>query len=783
MIDNLEPEKTEQMNTTFLEERTTIQEQAKPDMSMALPKDIERLMPDATWFARNQLMKPVQINQVAWTTSIARGTTIATYDFPEIYNSLVGSLPYQTLSMYAYFKLSPIFKFQLNSTQFHQGKLLITWDPFHQAMDTRVVGNGTPIFNIYYGTGLPNVTIMASESDAAELHVPYVHPRSFLSTNSANGFDVLGRVRVTVMNPLTVATGSSTSLTLTTWVYGADAEVHVPMHTHTPIVPTLKAIATGRKETPSTFSSVSNLISKGTNLVGNVESGNYGAALRNGQGAIDDLGDIFGFDYPTNPARPLKTISPVENTAVVKASSRSHRLAMDSYSGYEPPPSAFGNSNLDMDFKKIMMTPMLLGQVSWSTSQAAQGLLFSLPVTPNISCRNAAEDGANLTYLSFLSRFFCFWRGGIEYTIEIVATRYHSGKLLISFEPNNSSGSAYVNASRALPNLTLDIQQTSKFSFIVPFVSQTPMKFTKTPLVIDENYVGNLSVFIQNTLAAASNVSGTIEMNIYINAAPDFQFFVPRSHEILTVAPVIPASATATGGEIELQVQRMTDSNKSSSAALTLGSGFAPKVNKFGESYSMLDLVRRFGFSTALDPGAINNFWTVNPMYYTFNPTVAALQEVDNTHLAGFGLIFAIWSGSIRYKLITSAPRTTDNILYVCHQPDEYLIGTQPPVSLATFGGYASMITTLAQDNCLEVEIPYYTPYDLLLTRPDSDAVAGFYLNPTSNGAFAVLHNSASTAAFFKVMVAAGDDFRYGYLRAPPCDYNFGNGLAIPLSL
>lgn len=790
MIDNLEPEKNEQINTTFLEERTTITDQAKPDMSMKLPADIERRMPDATWFARNQLMKPIQINQVAWTTSIARGTTIATYDFPEIYNSLAGSLPYQTLSMYAYFKLSPIFKFQLNSTQFHQGKLLITWDPFHQAMDARVVGSNVPIFNIYYGTGLPNVTIMASESDAAELHVPYVHPRSFLSTNSANGFDVLGRVRVTVMNPLSVATGTSTSLTLTTWVYGADAEVHVPMQTHTPITPTLRAIATGGKqsEKPSTGSSIGNLISKGTNLIGNVESGNYGAALRNGQGAIDDLGDIFGFDYPTNPQRPLKTISPVENTAVVKGSSRSHRLAMDSLSGYEPPESAFGKSCLDMDFKKIMTTPMLLGQRSWSTSMAAQALLFTLPVTPNIGCLNAAGDGVNLTYLAYLSRFFCFWRGGIEYTIEIVATRYHSGKLLIAFQPNVVTDPAYNDAARALPNLTLDIQQTSKFSFVVPFVSQTPMKFTKAnnlETIIDEVFVGGLAVYIQNTLAAASNVSGTIEMNIYINAAPDFQFFTPRSHEILTVAPVIPAvePASATGGEIELQVQRMTDSGKSSTASLTLGSGFAPKINKFGEEYSMLDLIRRFGFSTALAPTGQNTLWTVNPAYFTFNPVTASLQEVDNTHLAGFSLIYSIWAGSIRYKLVTSSPRTTDNLLYVSHQPDGYLVGDINPTSLAAFGGYASMLTTLAQDNCLEVEIPYYSPYDLLLTKPDSDNNGGFFLNPTSNGSFAILFASPSTAAFFRVMIAAGDDFRYGYLRAPPCDYNRQNGLGIAFYL
>jgi hypothetical protein len=77
---------------------------------------------------------------------------------------------------------------------------------------------------------------MASESDAVELCVPFIHPRSFLTTNNASIFNNMGRFRVTILNPLAVAEGTSPNVTVSIWVYAKDASVHVPIQDHVPIL-------------------------------------------------------------------------------------------------------------------------------------------------------------------------------------------------------------------------------------------------------------------------------------------------------------------------------------------------------------------------------------------------------------------------------------------------------------------------------------------------------------------------------------------------------------------
>jgi len=91
-------------------------------------------------------------------------------------------------------------------------------------------------------------------------------------------------------------------------------------------------------------------------------------------------------------------------------------------------------------------------------------------------------------------------------------------------------------------------------------------------------------------------------------------------------------------------------------------------------------------------------------------------------------------------------------------------------------------LTTLSQDNCLEVEVPYYSLWNFLLTRPDvDDGDTLSYFTPVLNGIVVpdISSKPADPAPEFNtyyVYYAAGEDFRFLYLRSPPFDYNAVNG-------
>nr|UFZ21066.1 MAG: structural polyprotein [Planococcus ficus-associated picorna-like virus 1] len=802
MTDNLAPDETTQMNTTFLEERAVVSETTAPSTSLSMPPTIEQHMPDMSWMAKQQLMKPVQVSQVNWNPTDAVATVLTSFDFPEIYTS-IESIATRTLAMYAYFKMSPVFRFQLNATQFHQGQLIISFDPFHQAEDPTTnipTGSVATYCDQFYATGLPNVKIMASESDPAELCIPFIHPRNYLTTNSARGFDVLGRVRVQVLNKLRVATGTSPTLTLTTWIYAKDAEVHVPMNYHAVQAPTYH-----RLEPTSLTDDIGNVLKSGTNVIGNVATGNFGTALRKGQGLIDDLGKMLGFDYPTRPLAPEKTISPVENMAVCRGASRSNRLAVDSTSGQLLDSNIYGNPDVDMDFLHIAQTPMLLNQYTWSATNDPQSAIFvNIPVSPNLQCLGTRTNGTGQsttylrqTYLSFVSKFFQYWRGGITFDIEIIATRFHSGKLVLGFLPNASgAGATYNDIVTALPNITLDIQQTSKFSFTVPFVSPTALKSTRYAtdsndnFTIDECMTGFLYMYIQNRLTNASNVASTVDINLYIRAADDFQFFVPRATEIQTAAPKYPVPPSEqlepTSSSIELQVDR-SDAG-SQPTVLSAGMGITPSIPRFGETYSMLDMIRRFQildiYPSKVPPA---DYIPVHPLFRTVGPGISPVDAFQS-YLSLLTRIYAGWTGSLRYKFVTYSPRTTDQIINVAHIPDFQFFqtppeGQQPPIYQNSSNlGYAATLTTLSQDNCLEVEVPYYSLWNFLLTRPDvDDGDSLSYFTPVLNGIVVpdISSKPADPAPEFNtyyVYYAAGEDFRFLYLRSPPFDYNAVNG-------
>jgi hypothetical protein len=79
------------------------------------------------------------------------------------------------------------------------------------------------------------------------------------------------------------------------------------------------------------------------------------------------------------------------------------------------------------------------------------------------------------------------------------------------------------------------------------------MKTTRNN-VADEFATGFVRLFVQNTLCAASNVAPDIEINVYVRAADDFQFYVPRSPSFDFRVPPLPSRlAIPSISGIELQ--------------------------------------------------------------------------------------------------------------------------------------------------------------------------------------------------------------------------------------
>lgn len=756
-----------------MEERIVETREAYPSTTLSIPKNIENEMADGTWMARNQLLKPVQVSQAIWQTTQQRGADVIEFDYPQILGENE-SLVLRTLRMYAFYKLSPCFRVQINATVFHQGQLICAFDPYSYCDNPFTTANY--VYNHIYATGLPNVKIMASHSDAIELKLPFIHPRSYLTTNTPLAYNNLGTFRITVLNPLIAAEGASPNLTVTVWAYAENAEVHVPIQDHTPIL-AFEAPEEPELVETSFIENIKKIPGHLTDIAGNLASGNVGQALRKGQGLIDTLGDMFGFDYPARTLQPPKTISPIENLALSKGVSQSQRLALDPYSLQSLDDEIASESKEAMNLKRIAQMPMLLTQFEFSGTNPPGTLLKTIYVNPCVS-PVVNTNSLQRTYLSYVANGFVYWSGGIVYNVEIVATKFHSGKLIFAYVPNTDEVPSYSAVSDSLPNVIVDIQQSSAMKFVVPFTSSTPMKATFAPTddLNDLNFIdsctGTLVCYVQNALAYASNVASSIEINIYVSAAQDFSLYVPQRPVFNRNVPQPTSFEKLDLQETSILLNTNKNEGQDTSVVLSLGKGISMARNHFGEDYSLLDLIKRFS------PGETITLTSAEPSrILSVSPTIFDFDNPQLSYLSYWSKLYNCWSGSLRFKFLAKTNKDSTSSLHAVHIPTSAsaLIPSLEIINTEyAYGGFGMAKTQIMQDCGLEIEVPYYSRYNMLFTSGSLATIYAPILNDMYyNGYLSITStpgDDEEDIPEIETFIAAGDDFRLVYVRPPPID-------------
>lgn len=758
---------TNEMNVQFVEQQPLVADDARLGYSLkTLPQQMEAQMPDEHWMAAKQLSKPVVIRQFSWSVDSAAGSEMNAFDFPLVITEN-DSLHQETLRMYSFFKFNWVLRFQLNGTKFHSGQLIVSWDPFSQAgpVNARV----RP-FGLVYATGLPNVLLNASSNEPVEITIPFVHPRNFLTTNSSRGFDRLGTIRVNVLNQLRAAEGSSQALSITTWLYADSPSVHVPIYRHDLLVPEIERAESSMDLVKGLIGEdASNLISDAGSTFGNLVTGNFGGAIKSGGSTLTGLAKILGLDYPSRPVIEQSHINPLGPMSPGKGVDMSYRLGTDPRGGHVPLSEQTGSTRDECDMNVIKKVPMLFRQVNWSDSRAVGTILTYFPVTPNLC---AIDSGVSQnTFLSWFSNAFCFWRGALSFKFEWVSTQFHTGRVLIAFVPNYFESSPTLQQAFSCPNAVVDLQQSSVCTITVPFTSPTLWKRTDIDTAggQDDQVVGFVYVYVLNPLVRPSNVADTVEFNIYSMAEDDFEFAVPRANALRVYRAAPAERAEASIGPDRMEA-RSAGQQSDASLAVSFGQPLVPRIDIFGEEFTLVDYMKRYSLITTIDmtgPGFFPQFnapsrFAGNTDALTVSPPTGVTQLTPLTTVTS---VFACWFGSLRYKFATGVNRTVSGSMTVTYNP------LNPTFYEGSRGGGGNPIqrTNLSQNNSLDVELPCYTNYNLLLLQSVQNTPnAPFIEAGLAQVNFDV---PAETQYTLDVYQAAGDDFRPFYLISPPADF------------
>lgn len=844
------------------------------------------------------LKNPVLIGNFTWATSDLTGAVLQKIQIPEVFN-LFDSFQKQILGIYAYFKPELEFDFKLTSSPFHVGKLIVFYDPFEQMADTPDYESTTKFVNRVAATGQPHLFLDASEANTGVLKVPFQHPQAFLTTNSAEGIDIMGTLRVMVFNPLRVVTPTTPSVDFQVFLRCPNLELRVPVAPHAPIIPsfignawdedieakqlneqignselaTAAARATFDEPSPAELreaerqarseqyakreearnteersSGFGDLIGGTIGAFAHLATGNYSGFFKSGGKAQAGLGRLLSgnLDKPTYlEAGARNAIQPIAPLAHGKGVDNSVRLGISQFGAYTT--DLLTDVSIDnFSAAAIARRKMLVDTFEWTTTDEPNTILYNIPVLPSYCTFGAAgtlpDNGfvySNPTFLSYISAAFAQWRGSIAYRFDVVGSPLHNGLLGVFFMPNSAFSTVPTGLQQMtnLPFATLEVSKTNRtLEVVVPYMSSTERKvWVDWPHVssrnryIDNEILGILQVRVMNKLACP-NVTTSIQVNVFQGAGEDMEFHVPIK-QIQTRFKRAQGNNTPPGPFVGNSLDLPTRSGGDPPPLyLGKGGGTVVATDPYAEQTDDIrDLMRRYVFKQRVfqrvepigvqetpDADGIRDWISPDDIEANYPKifregtdtySVSPMQDVvlswytppqdpprwmnnwdngfgTNVYMTYFARLFAMWSGSVRYKFQPYSDRTKAITAMATMNPSGKYSAPELnyyhflPIHNTTM---PTVVTSLAQQACVEVECPYYSAYGKLITETNAAALFPYlensatldftlsgkteHFDPITRGT--VQH----WGMYVDTFIAAGDDMTFSYLVAPPAVY------------
>jgi hypothetical protein len=167
--------------------------------------------------------------------------------------------------------------------------------------------------------------------------------------------------------------------------------------------------------------------------------------------------------------------------------------------------------------------------------------LFATAVTPQLFSRST-DPYPIIQQIpgSYLSMLFGFWRGDVIFTFKFIASKYHKGRVRVTWDPSGDIVIDPVSTSVAFTQI-IDISETSEVDIRVPYLQATAWLTTNTvkgaeywststtPTFTHDNLYTNgfLQMRVLTELSAPVTTS-TINILTYVRCADNLEFAAPK---------------------------------------------------------------------------------------------------------------------------------------------------------------------------------------------------------------------------------------------------------------
>jgi len=456
------------------------------------------------------------------------------------------------------FRANFVVRLQVNANRFQQGRILLYYKPYpYRYTYFDVTGNTPASLDLYSVTQLPRVELDLSTETEVTLVIPYYSPFPWYPLTDSGPLNYAWGKFDAVMYGALVDPSGSTGVDYVLWGHYEDVELVMPA---LPFGATdggapVRAIAApaistnfvahagtprgkrsqrgkGESYTDSEINPKTGTVSRSLASISTAAGalsalpiiGTYLAPVSWATGILSKTAAAFGFSKPTTEESAcISHLQSMPDYSHADGSDSSKKLTLLKQAKVAELPNYGGVDIDEMSFAHMMSVPGFIGAYSWSTTGLQGDLVFDYllgPGSPDLSLvQNQVIRGPAV---SVIPRMFKYWRGGFKFKLKFVKTEFHSGRLLVAFNPKLVPGYGQIGISNSfyLHRDVIDIRTNTEYEFSIPYVSARPYT------TID-SYIGELTLMIANPLRAPTTVSQTIDIIVEVSALPDFEVAAP----------------------------------------------------------------------------------------------------------------------------------------------------------------------------------------------------------------------------------------------------------------
>lgn len=685
----------------------------------------------------NFLQRPVRIDSFTWNESDPVGVTRTISPWSLFFND--PSIKYK-LNNFSFVSCNLKLKIIVNASPFYFGALRACYQPLPVFKPSTVGSSSKVLINF---SQQPGLWITPMNSEGGDMTLPFLYQKDYLSVQRLADFTNMGTLRFITYAALDSANGA-TGVGVSVQVY-AWAEDVILSGPSVGLALQADEYGTGVVSRPaSAVASVAGAL-KGIPIIGK-----FATATEMGAKAIGGIAKLFGFTnvpviQDTQPYRP----SPFPQFASPELGFPVEKLTLDAKNELSIDPSVVGTDSQDtLAIEALASRETFLCSSTWSTTSPVDTPLFTSRVTPWLfdinGTRGAAGTAYHMSPMALTAACFGHWRGDIIFRFMVVCSKYHKGRLRVSYDPVNPAVQTTGDTGPLTFNKIVDLGTESEFEIRVPFhqalawlrtdtslTSNHWSTVTNPTLTADTTATNGILSLKVLTLLTAPVVSSSVSVLVFVRAADNLEFANPTNLPRLSPFTVQSADyVPGSTGQVDMSRYRIN----------------------FGECVkSLRPLLRRsvpneIWYTEDTAPSAY--YWRTNafryPKAFGYDPstpnrakgviTTGTTYPFNYSPLSPYTLVsncFIGQRGAIMWHLVPDTPKPLSNLRTV--RQTEFNVtslsltsasaittGTGTFNSTITWNGSAGLaVVNCSTVNGLSVSIPNYTQYKFQSTRPD----------------------------------------------------------------